>query len=975
MTALFAVTDAVILQPVGDRDSRLVRVWKDDVERGGGLLFPISYPEYLVWKDEATGFDPSRRAARHDPMAVPRADWESNVNDPDRRLAAERPRETGEAYRQEQLLTWEQAFAAGAAVAGGKGWNLARLARYGFEVPRGGVVAASVYAELFRAPDIAALAAPLAAVTPDEVGGADVQARLAALRDLVVRTGLPPAARASVGVFLNRSGLDGRALAVRSSAAAEDGVGASFAGVHESCLGVTGLDAVCEAVSRCFASLWTPRAVAYRRRLGVADDATPCAAVICEMVGGPRDGPVAAGVAFSCDPVTGERRVVTIELTAGPGDAVVRGTVAPQRYAVRRSGPGTEIARLDDLGGAPVLADREIEALAGIVVRVHWALGDGDTPQDVEWACDGRTFWMLQSRPVTRLPRWTFPGVPTETPTWSDANIRDSLPRPLTVATWSLLDATAQEVAYASAQAAAYPLPCGMQVLRRFGGRPYFDLDSLQWSLYDSIGIPPADANLALGGFQPEIPVPKGHPLRGRAGLARMRRQLRLARRLWRFDRDAPPRIDAMVARAREGRATDTSTLSDDALLARFRNLQSLGVAYQPVLQLAATYYGSWVKVLQDVLRLASRREARSLVTRLLAASGQVASAEHGYRVRELAEVAAGDPAAVAALRDPDPFAWRALPAGAPFRTAMEDYLDRYGHRAVFEAEIASPRWADDPRYVLDQVRFHLDDPPSRDPRSHAAEVRRRAETDLAAVPALLRPVARWILARARLGAALRENAKSGSAATVALIRQIFVEAGRRMQAAGRIAAADDVFHLSIFEIEAWLTGEWDGTGAGALVGDRRASLAAQQDLELPGVIRESPGAAPAAPARTPRAATTAPDGNAWAGIAAAPGAAEGVACVLRTPHDGGRMRRNDVLVAPSTDPGWTPLFLRASALVTETGGYLSHGAVVAREFGLPAVVNVNDAMRLIGDGDRLRVDGDAGRVFRTDRGRSRSSP
>ena len=888
------------------------------------------------------------------------------MKDPDSRSIADRPRD--EVHEREPLLTWDQAFAAGSAMAGGKGWNLARLARYGFPVPRGGVVAASVYAELFRTPEVAALAAPLATVTPDEVASNDVQARLAALRDLVVRTGLPPAAGAAVGRFLNETRLADRPLAVRSSAAAEDGAGAAFAGIHESYLGLTGLDAVCEAVSRCFASLWTPRAVAYRRRLGVADDATPCAVVICEMVGDPRDGPVAAGVAFSCDPVTGERQVVTIELAAGLGDAVVRGTVAPQRYAVHRSGPDAEVTRVDAAGGAPILGDREIEALAAVVVRVHWALGDGDTPQDVEWAWDGRTFWMLQSRPVARLPRWTFPGVPTEAPTWSDANIRDSLPRPLTMATWSMLDASAQAVVYASARVAGYPLPPGMQVLRRFGGRPYFDLDSLQWSLYDSIGILPAETNHTMGGFQPEIPVPDGHPLLGRAGPARLRRSLRLLRRLWRFHRDAPPRIDALIRRSRESRATHLSTLGDDPLLARFRDLLALGVDYQPVLQLAATYYGLWVKLLTDVLDRVVGDDARSLVTRLLAASGEVSSAEHGYGVRELADGAAGDPAAVAVLSDPDPFAWRRLPADAPFRIAMEDYLDRYGHRAVFEMEIAGPRWADDPRYVLDQVRFHLDHPPERDPRSRAADVRRRAETDLAAVPAWLRPIARRMLARARRGAALRENAKSGSAAAVALVRQVWLEVGRRMQEAGRIDAAREAFHLSIFDVEAWLTGAWDGSGARALVGDREATLAAQQELELPGVIEESPSAVPGAPPREAAAAAPAPEGDAWDGVAAAPGAAEGAACVLRTPHDGGRMRRHDVLVAPSTDPGWTPLFLRASAVVTETGGYLSHGAVVAREFGLPAVVNVRDAMRLIADGDRLRVDGDEGRVTRTER-------
>ena len=425
-----------------------------------------------------------------------------------------------------------------------------------------------------------------------------------------------------------------------------------------------------------------------------------------------------------------------------------------------------------------------------------------------------------------------------------------------------------------------------------------------------------------------------------------------------------------MVAQARRSRAVDLSTLSDDRLLARFRDLQSLGAEYEPVLQLAATYSGVWARALEWVLELAVRGSARSLVSRLLAASGNVASAEHGFRLQDLATRAAGDAAALAVLRDTDPWAWRELPADAPFRIGMEDYLDRFGHRAVFEMELASTRWAEDPHYVLEQVRFHLDHPPDGDARSRAADVRRRAEAELAAFPAVLRPVARRVLARARRGAALRENAKSGSAAAIALIRQVCLEVGRRLQASGRIAAAGDVFHLSIVEVEAWLTGAWDGTGAGALVADRRARLAAQQELELPGVIQESSSAdsgAVAAPAET-----SASEGDAWAGVAAAPGEAEGAACVLRTPLDGRRMGRGDVLVAPSTDPGWTPLFLRASALVTETGGYLSHGAVVAREFGLPAVVNVRDAMRTLTDGDRLRVDGTAGRVTRITRSQQR---
>ena len=161
--------------------------------------------------------------------------------------------------------------------------------------------------------------------------------------------------------------------------------------------------------------------------------------------------------------------------------------------------------------------------------------------------------------------------------------------------------------------------------------------------------------------------------------------------------------------------------------------------------------------------------------------------------------------------------------------------------------------------------------------------------------------------------------------------------------------------------------GSWDGGGAARLVEDRAARFAAQLMLDLPGVIdghdERSAPAPPPRPATPPDAAP----GAEWQGAAAAPGVAAGPACVLRDPHDGAGMARGDVLVAPSTDPGWTPLFLRASAVVMETGGYLSHGAVVAREFGLPAVVNVPDAMRRIAAGDRLRVDGDRGRVSRLD--------
>ena len=630
--------------------------------------------------------------------------------------------------------------------------------------------------------------------------------------------------------------------------------------------------------------------------------------------------------------------MVAINLAAGSGEAVVSGAVDPVQYVVEWPGPDPRVRRTDATGGSAVLDPARVAALAQLVRRVHWALGDGDRPQDVEWAWDGGRFWLLQSRPVTRLPRWTFRGVPAGTATWSDANIGDSFPRPVTTMTWSFIDATAQEIVYASLDAVRYPLPAGMEVLRRFGGRPYFDLDSLQWSLYDALGIVPAETNRQMGGFQREIRVPAcaGRQSDTRpGGRGRARRRLRLLSRLWRLHRTAPRRIDGIIAAARAGRDRDLSTLDNPALLAAFREQQRRGVDYQPLLQLAATYYGAWMTLMQDLFEWATGDRGQTLVGRLLAASGNVASAEHGLDLRDLGRLARAEPHALDVLHETsDPFAWRStLAADSPFRQALERYLDRYGHRAVFEMEFASRRWWEDPSYLLEQIRFHAGHPRAPDPRCRARQRRADAEAGLADVPFYIRPLVRWLLARTRLGAALRENAKSGSAADVDQLRRICLEIGG-LHTAGRLPRSDDVFHLGLAEVEAFLDGSWDGGGAARLVEDRAARFATQQALDLPGVIDGHDERSVPALSSRPATPPDASPGAEWQGVAAAPGVATGPACVLRNPHDGAGMARGDVLVAPSTDPGWTPLFLRASAVVMETGGRLS----VARRHRSPRV-------------------------------------
>ncbi|HZL71893.1 MAG TPA: PEP/pyruvate-binding domain-containing protein, partial [Planctomycetota bacterium] len=284
------------------------------------------------------------------------------------------------------ILTWEETFRAGPAICGGKGFNLARLHRYGFPVPRGGVLPARIYSEFIR---------------PFDIGDFD------ALRADIERARLPVAVRDAIRRFLPDS-----TLAFRSSAAAEDGANASFAGIHRSVLDVRDPDERERAVLACYASLWTPQAIAYRRALGIPDRDVPCAVVLCEMVPS-----AVAGVAFSCDPRTGRRDVVMINAAAGPGERVVSGAVNPDHIEIRLSPLRAEVLHRT---GTALTAEQQIE-LARHVERIHWDLGDGQDPQDVEWAHDGRRFWFLQSRPVTRLPRHTFEAARSLPLYWSTA--------------------------------------------------------------------------------------------------------------------------------------------------------------------------------------------------------------------------------------------------------------------------------------------------------------------------------------------------------------------------------------------------------------------------------------------------------------------------------------------------------------------------------------------------------------------------
>jgi len=296
-------------------------------------------------------------------------------------------------------------------------------------------------------------------------------------------------------------------------------------------------------------------------------------------------------------------------------------------------------------------------------------------------------------------------------------------------------------------------------------------------------------------------------------------------------------------------------------------------------------------------------------------------------------------------------------PGTSDFDAAWAAYLEEYGHRAFDELEIANPRWYEAPASLL-ALGAQLATAPQD--RQSATRARQRANEMLQGRPWLARVALTWLAERAARGYALREDAKSHFVDLMATARAILLEIGRRLNLAGHLDDPKDVFFLYVPEALAILEQEWDGDGARNAVTDRQTQLRRWAAENSPDVLIED--AAGAKAYRGEAEAIASAEGT-WKGVAASPGWASGPARLIHGPQQGEKLTGGGILVASTTDPAWTPLFLLADGLVVETGGYLSHGAIVAREFGIPAVVNLPGLMATISDGSGLAVDGNSGMV------------
>jgi pyruvate,water dikinase len=870
-------------------------------------------------------------------------------------------------------------------LAGGKAANLGELVTAGFPVPAGFCVTTAAYemvaADAGLEPTLAAL---VAADTEDTERLAELatEAR-SCLQGANVPDVLGQAIAEAYGELADGAPVP---VAVRSSATAEDLPGASFAGQQDTYLNVVGVESVLDAVRRCWASLWTDRAVSYRATNGIDPRGVRLAVVVQRMV----DASV-AGVLFTANPVTGKRRQAVIDASPGLGEAVVSGAVNPDHFVANTAtgeiverrlgdkrvavvaGPGGGTERVElaaDEHGAS-LSDDQILALAKLGARVEEHNG---TPQDTEWAIDGDgALWLLQARPITTL----FP-LPEGAPTDDEAlrvyfsfNVAQGVYGPLTpigIQAFRLITS-------AVATFAGHP-PCnpykGAAFFIESAGRMFIDITPVLRSeqgrrLFERFmrnmeaRTVPIVRQLVKDPRLVTVPTNRWPILRTLLlAFARGRAPLRVAEALARPER-ARNRAARVVARFRTSGKTSPEASATEFLVAAERLLRDgppeILPNVPPVFVAGLTANALAGKLLGDLATDDERRVA-------MRALPHNPTTEMDLALWALAKEARSDPdsARIVGQTPTERLAEGYRDGSLPpkLQSGLTDFLRLYGHRGVAEIDLGLPRWSEDPTYIMGVLAnyLRLDDPQSA-PDVQFGRAKREAEDMVAKLTRratgrgrLRGALVRFLLGRARELSGLRETPKFCIVLLMARVRDLLWPVGEELAGAGRLENAEDIFFVTVPEAWAALAGE----DLRAIVRERRTVY--EQEIGRRHVPRLllSDGTEPAVETRE----ATADD--VLRGTPASGGVVSGEARVILDPG-GAHLEPGEILVAPSTDPGWTPLFLTAGGLVMEMGGPMSHGAIVAREYGIPAVVGVPDATERIETGQRITIDGSAGEV------------
>ena len=828
---------------------------------------------------------------------------------------------------------------------GGKGLNLGKLTRAGFRVPQGFCVTTDAYRFSVQNP---------------------LEQNVRVIEELVLSPELV------AEIHTAREKLQTATVAVRSSATAEDLAEASFAGQQDTFLNVKH-DELLDALKACWASLWSERAIAYREAQGIADEGLAMAVVVQEMC----EAEV-SGVLFTVSPFSAD--VSIVESNWGLGESVVSGAITPDSFHISREtgevleknvATKREMVTAAGVGevspvqqNIPSLMDAQLKELTQLGMQIETLYGK---PMDIEWALADEQFVLLQARHITtpvtsttssehayatlsveKLRQEEIQRLETYTEThgtvWCHYNLAEVLPTPLPM-TWSIvkefmsgaggLGKAYRGLGFHPSQrvdnAGILDLICGRVYVNLnretelyFDGFPFaHDFNALKQNPQQAMyAQAQTDIRRSNASFWLKLPL---HIIRVSKAEMRLRR--------YRSDFDRLLREEVFPAFQAEVEAEQNLSyldLSDAELVAKFQVWRAKTLDdFAPKALTATMLAGFSLQRLEAALqKCLDETEAKTLASKLISGLSGNLTVETNER---LWQVASGD-------------------------LSLTDFIKNYGHRAVDEFELAQPRWREDTTYLEQVIASFQQEISGTDEQqeraSHFArqvEQREAAEVELSAIlgdKANLQKQVESELDFTRHYMPFRETAKFYLMLGYEQIRRTLLELDNRYELDGGI------FYLVPDELESLI----DGDDFGDIIATRRTKRELMLQIEIPDVIFSDSLEQIGAPVSIDAA-------ERYTGVGVSAGVATGKARVLLTPSDVHPSDRDYILVCPSTDPAWTPLFFHAAGLVMERGGLLSHGAVVAREYGVPAVANIPNATQRIADGQELQVDGNKGIV------------
>jgi len=852
---------------------------------------------------------------------------------------------------------------------GGKALGLARLLAGGFPVPAGLCITTEAYEHALRTPGFSPTKEWQTAL---HSSGAERQ-RILSRSHTIIRDCAIIELTAQIIEQLRLLDLPLSGLwAVRSSATNEDGARASFAGVYRTRLGVS-LEEMGSAVKDLWLSIWDERVLNYHATSGL-NEVPPAMAVVIQ----PLLEASVAGVAYSVHPITGRVTQVMVNAVAGLGVALVDGSATPDQYVVEIAESGqpirvsqrtiarqTQVLRVtgqglcevplpDEAVGRATLSDDQLFALARAAKQIEKTFG---RPVDLEWLYDERGLWLLQARPISGLAGPS--PLTNDDCEWSRANFKETLPELPSPLGLSFLEQFMERYILAPYRRMGCKIPEGLSSVRTFKGRPYINM-TLFYSLIAQLRGDPSLMTEQMGG-ETLVRPPEVHPLGwfalARAGvvmIAEMRKAVR----------HGPVWFAEMKAMAAEQRADRLRSLSGEEIALRLDAIAK----WLDERELTFAIAGGVAQCLQalgGVLPGWLGKDWRALLNGALQGQAAVISAQQIVRLAEMAEMVRRDPSVTSLFTAEgwNPGEARRKLEGTDVLRAFNRYLDDYGHRGVGESDPMSPRFADQPDLLLTVLRTQTQAQTGTTPADILQRQTIVRERALAEIRTRFGwrfhrwAIFSWWYRRLCRFFALREANRHHLMYYSAATRSLLLRLGEQLVEQGRLSSSEDVFYLTIearAELLAGGSSDWQG-----IIQSRRAERDRNATISVPDTIQDWHEVI-----RGTEASPVVDSDGIFRGIPISSGRVEGLVRFVRSMEDWNRVCRGDILVVSVIDPGMAPLFGVAAGLVAEMGGTLSHGAIIAREYGLPAVANVPGITARLKDGDRISLDAERGEII-----------